>query len=547
MQALVPRFERLSGWPMMSLIVCFVVTAACVFYIHDRSGRGMRLDASRTPLLGSRALAVAPGVYLLGGLSPGAAYAVETSPGLILVDSGLSEDAGGLKSQIASLGLEWTRVRAVLLTHAHGDHCGGAEHLRAALGAKVYAGQGDAAVLKAGGPREAFFSNFYVPNEVPHPTTVDVELNGGESLLFGDARIRVLAMPGHTPGSTCYLMERAGIRVLFAGDVISRLRGDPESHSTYARPLGTYSVYLPPRYRGDAVAYLASLRALRALPVPDLVLPGHPGAETDPQSPCLSQRAWEALLDQGIADLETLLGRFKRDGANFLDGNPKKLLSHLYYLGDFHGAAVYGFFAASKFFLVDAPGGPGLRKFVVARLDQLGLKLAGPTTILLTSCGPETTAGLREFVETGDVTVVAPSSGLDQIRRSLPAGTNILPAEELRKKGWFDVTPIPLRGRGFAPVAYSMLWAGKTVLFSGGIPIRVKEETSRELVAEISKSRDDAADYLISVNRLAASSPDLWLPAVATDGRNANLYDSEWPDIIAENYRAGHDALHSPR
>ena len=272
-------------------------------------------------------------------------------------------------------------------------------------------------------------------------------------------------------------MERAGVRALFAGDVISRLRGDRESHSTYGRPLGTYSVYLPPRYRGDARAYLSSLRALRALPVPDLVLPGHPRAETEPQSPCLSQRAWEELLDQGISDMEILLARFEADGANFLDDNPKRLLPDLYYLGNFQGAAIYAFFAASQLFLVDAPGGPGLKKFVEARLDQFGLKSVGPATVLLTSCGLEATAGLNELVEQGHARVVASSSGVDHMRRTLPTGTVILPAEELSHQGWFAVTPIPLRGRGFTPIAYCLPWAGKAVLFSGRIPIRVKEET----------------------------------------------------------------------
>ncbi len=286
MRAFLARFERLRGWWVRSLIVLIVVTVTFVACLLYRSGGGIRVAAGQVPLLGPSAIAIAPGLYLLGGLSPGAAYAVETSRGLVLIDSGIDADASVLKSQLASLGLDWRDVHAVLLTHAHGDHCGGAEHLRSVLGATVYAGQGEAAVLRAGEPREAFFSTFHMPNHNPHRTTVDVELNGGELLVFGDVRIQVLATPGHTSGSTCYLMERAGVRALFAGDVISRLRGDPESHSTYGRPLGTYSVYLPPRYRGDATAYLSSLRALRALPVPDLVLPGHPrgNGTTEPPS-----------------------------------------------------------------------------------------------------------------------------------------------------------------------------------------------------------------------------------------------------------------------
>ena len=547
MRAFLARFERLRGWWVRSLIVFFVVTLASVAYLRHRAVRGNRLVAEEVPLLGPSAIAIVPGLYLLGGLSPGVAYAVETSRGLVLIDSGLDADASILKAQLASLGLDWTQIHAVLLTHAHGDHCGGAEHLRSSLGATIYAGQGEAAVLRAGEPREAFFSTFHMPGRNPHPTTVDVELKGGESLVFGDVRMRALATPGHTSGSTCYLMERAGVRALFAGDVISRLRGDRESHSTYGRPLGTYSVYLPPRYRGDARAYLSSLRALRALPVPDLVLPGHPRAETEPQSPCLSQRAWEELLDRGISDMEILLARFEADGANFLDDNPKTLLPDLYYLGNFQGAAIYAFFAASQLFLVDAPGGPGLKKFVEARLDQFGLKPAGPATVLLTSCGLEATAGLNELVEQGHARVVASSSGVDHMRRTLPTGTVILPAEELSHQGWFAVTPIPLRGRGFTPIAYCLPWAGKAVLFSGRIPIRVKEETLSELLPEISRSRDAAADYLISVNRLGELKPNLWLPAVTTDGRNANLYDSDWEDIITENYLAGDRALSSPR
>src|SRR5260370_27567758 len=122
-------------------------------------------------------------------MEPAAAYVVETSEGLVLIDTGLDKDAGPLKRQMTELGLDWKRVRAILLTHVHGDHSGGAEHLRAATGAKVYAGQGDAAVLRAGQPREAFFSAFPMSEEItPSATTVDVELSGDPAVTLGHPR-----------------------------------------------------------------------------------------------------------------------------------------------------------------------------------------------------------------------------------------------------------------------------------------------------------------------------------------------------------------------
>ena len=214
-----------------------------------------RTRDTEVPLLDGSTITIVPGVHLIGGLGPAAAYAIETSEGLILVDTGLDNDARNLTVELAKLGLDGKSLRGIFLTHVHIDHCGGAEQLRRMSGATVYAGLGDAQILRAGAPREAFLSNFKMPDLLLHPTTVDVELKGGERIPFGNVSVQVLDTPGHTPGSACYLMDRAGLRILFAGDVILRL---DEQHS-----LGTYSAYGAPRYRGDAVAYLATLRKLR--------------------------------------------------------------------------------------------------------------------------------------------------------------------------------------------------------------------------------------------------------------------------------------------
>ncbi len=506
------------------------------------AGASCSSDGSLPPLA-PFAVRITDGMYILGGLSPSAAYAVETTQGIVLVDSGLRSDARDLKAQMAGAGLDWRRVRAVLLTHAHADHTGGAQCVRSETGATVYAGEGDAAVLRAGGPREALFSAFELPEGTIHATNVDVALKGGETIDFGDVQFRVLATPGHTPGSVCYVMERGALRALFAGDVISTFLGAEKSHARIARPLGTYSTYMPPHYRGDAKAYLASLRKLRALPLPDLVLPGHPRSDPTPQEPRVSQARWEKLLDDGIAEMARLSARYDADGALFLDGNAKELLPGLYYLGDFHGAAVYGLFAASKLVLIDAPGGPGLLAFVRARLQELGHPPEDPAAVLLTSCDASSTAGLAALVGQCHATVVVAPEGRAKIRELCSPGAAVISSNELPQQRWFDVTPVKLRGRGVAPVAYRFKWSGKTVLCAGRFPIDPDVPSEAALFSEISRSRETTLDYLASVFRLSKTDPDLWLPALPVNGQNANLYDNEWQNIVADNYRVGYRSL----
>ena len=106
-------------------------------------------------------------------------------------------------------------------------------------------------------------------------------------------------------------MERDNYRALFAGDVIMMLRGDDQPRTELGKPLGTYSAYLSPRYRGNAKDYLESLADCAQMPVPDLVSArAIPRADVTPQSPCLSQERWQSLLEAGIDDLENVLSRY---------------------------------------------------------------------------------------------------------------------------------------------------------------------------------------------------------------------------------------------
>jgi glyoxylase-like metal-dependent hydrolase (beta-lactamase superfamily II) len=494
------------------------------------------IDPARVPRLGRSTATLAPGLHYLGRLYPSAAYAIETSEGLVLVDSGLAPDAGPLRQELAALGLDWRRVKAVLLTHAHVDHSGGSEFLRTATGARIHSGEGDAGPLVAGGPREALFSFFTLPENTIHPTRLDVELKGTETLVFGDVRVQALATPGHTPGSTCYLLERGSLRALFTGDVVMKLLGGDQPHREVAKPLGTYSAYLAPRFRGSATDFLATLRRLRSLAVPTLVLPGHPVDDREPQSPCLSQSRWEALLDAGIRDMEELLTRYQQDGEDFLDDSPKELLPGLLYLGEFSGTAVYGLFAAGRLYVVASPREPGLLRFLNDRLARLRRPLASPAALLLTSAdAAEADSGsLAELIATGSCPVVAPRAGVGALRRAFPRGSFVA-SDDLPAKHWFPVQAIPLAGRGKDPVAYQVTWAGKSVLLTGQIPIATTSAALKALVDDLRNRRGDAVDLLQSLTRLESLRPDLWLPAVPSNGQNANLYGDEWIALIGDN------------
>ena len=169
-----PRKNSKRRWVWQTMVcgVSISILVLAAYYSHrGESDNSINAPAAPAidnsdPILLSRPVTLFPGLHLLGGLSPAAAYVVETSAGLVLIDSGLEPDAYRLKEQMNSLGLDWHRIHAILLTHAHGDHSGGAEHLRSVTGARIYAGAEDASVLRAGGPREALYGTFYVPENI---------------------------------------------------------------------------------------------------------------------------------------------------------------------------------------------------------------------------------------------------------------------------------------------------------------------------------------------------------------------------------------------
>ena len=234
--------------------------------------------------------------------------------------------------------------------------------------------------------------------------------------------------------------------------------------------------------------------------------------------------------------MERLLARYKADGANFLDGNPKELLSGLHYLGEC-GRPIYAWTcrpassvrrskrrrtcrispppfpevgldqAKNRGRAVDLGGRRGDQGVGRCRKSQrLSRASAQATLDASATFVPRTLANCRGRGSSGRERLVRRSDHPSKRSRTRLAGLPVALERENGAGVWPDSREAELPGyRAITPR-------------SG--------EAGRQF-RQISKV--DAA--------LQALHPDLWLPSQPVNGQNANLYDNDWKKILDGNRR----------
>ncbi len=147
-----------------------------------------------------------------------AIYLIKFGQESALVDAGCGEGIDRLFANVRKCGVDPKRLKYLLITHCHYDHTGGAAKLKRQIGLEIVAHELDSPYLEAGDNKVTAAGNWY--GAKLEPFKVDRKLTGsGEDIMLGGRKIRAIHTPGHSPGSTVYLTESDGLKVLFAHDV----------------------------------------------------------------------------------------------------------------------------------------------------------------------------------------------------------------------------------------------------------------------------------------------------------------------------------------
>ena len=137
-------------------------------------------------------------LYAIGRTST-IVFALKTSDGIILIDSGYQNDVETvLLPGMKALNLDPATIKHVIVTHGHADHFGGAKYLQDTFGARVWvtAVDWDAMLRPPAAGRGG---------QAVAPPKRDMVIAEGQPIVVGDTTVTPVSLAGHTPGTVAVI------------------------------------------------------------------------------------------------------------------------------------------------------------------------------------------------------------------------------------------------------------------------------------------------------------------------------------------------------
>jgi len=127
-------------------------------------------------------------------------WLLNCSEGVVIIDTGMNPDAlDKIYSELKSIGKDWSDIKLILITHKHRDHIANLFRIKELTNAPVKSHKLEASLIEKA-------------------TNVKVEGLEDEAIIKFCGGIKVVHVPGHSEGNSCYYLIR--LKAMIAGDTV---------------------------------------------------------------------------------------------------------------------------------------------------------------------------------------------------------------------------------------------------------------------------------------------------------------------------------------
>ncbi|MCU0473319.1 MAG: MBL fold metallo-hydrolase [Bacteroidales bacterium] len=176
-------------------------------------------------------------------------YIFKGEQGYLMIDAGIGDK--NFKMEMDKIGIDPGKITTILLTHTDGDHIGAIGLFK---NAAIYMHRNEEQMINGTTGKTKYSKPIWKYGQY-------MLLNSNDSLTIDGLKIKILYTPGHTPGSSCYLI---GNDYLLTGDNLTVTNGEYD--------------HFVEKFNMDTPQQIESLKLLPAPGSFKYILTGHNGA-----------------------------------------------------------------------------------------------------------------------------------------------------------------------------------------------------------------------------------------------------------------------------